>query len=145
MGKRGKPESAQFDLFVPVISDFPIRDQPETMKRPFFSLSKRKRLSPINYVSPDGGIWVEVNSVPRYGMATIWDADVLIWAASVLAELQGRGVNDIPRTLQFHPYLDDAEVASVRSLREWAQGVVRAADGALSGNDMANSSRNGRA
>jgi hypothetical protein len=35
VGKRGKPESAQFDLFVPVISDLPIRDQRETMERPF--------------------------------------------------------------------------------------------------------------
>jgi plasmid replication initiation protein len=104
MGKRGKLGSSQFDLFVPVISDLPLRDQRETMERPFFSLSKRKRLSPIEYVSPDRSIWVEVNAVPKYGMATIWDADVLIWAASVLAELQGRGVNDIPRTLNFHPY-----------------------------------------
>ena len=32
------------------------------------------------------------------------------------------------------PSLDDGTVAAVRSLREWAEGVVRGADGALSGN-----------
>jgi hypothetical protein len=39
----------QFDLFVPYISDLPLRDQRETMERPFFSLGKRKRLKPIEY------------------------------------------------------------------------------------------------
>jgi plasmid replication initiation protein len=37
-------------------------------------------------------------------MATIWDADILIWAVSVITELRRRGSNDIPRTLTFHPY-----------------------------------------
>jgi hypothetical protein len=44
----------QFDLFVPYIADLPLRDQRETMERPFFSLGKRKRLKPIEYVSPNG-------------------------------------------------------------------------------------------
>src|SRR3712207_3981345 len=104
MAPRKDSPSRQFDLFAPVVADLPMRDQRETMERPFFSLSKRKRLQPIQYTSSDGSIWVEVNAVPKYGMATIWDADVLIWAASVLAEMQARGVNDIPRTLRFHPH-----------------------------------------
>jgi hypothetical protein len=46
-----KPSSdPQFDLFVPYLSDLPLRDQRETMERPFFSLAKRKRLRPIDYV-----------------------------------------------------------------------------------------------
>ena len=91
----------QFDLFVPYM---PLRDQRETMERPFFSLSKRKRLKPIEYTSPDGGIFVNVYPNPEFGMATIWDADILIWAASTLNRLRKRGVNDLPRTLQFHPH-----------------------------------------
>src|SRR5512132_3004500 len=39
----------QFDLFIHSIIDLPLRDQRETMERPFFSLSKRKRLTSINY------------------------------------------------------------------------------------------------
>lgn len=37
-------------------------------------------------------------------MATIWDADILIWAASVLCDMKNRGTNDIPRTLTFQPH-----------------------------------------
>ena len=34
----------RLDLFVPCITDLPLRDTRETMERPFFSLAKRKRL-----------------------------------------------------------------------------------------------------
>ena len=96
--------TGQFDLFVPVVTDLPLRDQRETMERPFFSLAKSKRLKPIDYTSPDGEVWVKVLPHQDYGMATIWDADVLIWAASVLAEMQKRRANEIPRTLNFQPF-----------------------------------------
>ena len=73
------------------------------MERPFFSLSKKKRLEPIDYTGPDGTVRVRVLPHPDFGMATIWDADVLTWACSVLIEMRRRGVNDVPRTLHFHP------------------------------------------
>lgn len=94
----------QFDLFVPFVADLPLRDQRETMERPFFSLAKKKRIKPIQYSSPDGQIFVKITADAEYGMATIWDADILIWAASVLCDMKKRGRNDIPRTLQFQPY-----------------------------------------
>jgi plasmid replication initiation protein len=94
----------QLDLFIPFIAELSLRDQRETMERPFFSLSKGRRLKPIEYRSPDGSIWIDVLPHPRFGMATIWDADILIWAISVITELRRRGRNDIPRTLAFHPY-----------------------------------------
>src|SRR3954453_3047277 len=94
----------QLDLFVPALSDVQLRDQRETMERPFFSLSKRKRLTPINYVSPDGAITVTVHPHQNYGMPTIWDADLLIWAASQLNDMKKRGVNDIPRKPPGKPY-----------------------------------------
>lgn len=94
----------QFDLFVPFIADLPLRDQRETMERPFFSLAKRKRLKPIEYVSPNGEVFVNVFPNAEFGMATIWDADILIWAASTLNNLRKNGANDLPRTLHFHPY-----------------------------------------
>jgi hypothetical protein len=46
----------QLDLFIPYVTALPLRDTRETMERPFFSLAKRKRLKPIEYVSPDGTI-----------------------------------------------------------------------------------------
>jgi plasmid replication initiation protein len=94
----------QLDLFIPFIAEMSLRDQRETMERPFFSISKGRRLKPIEYISPDGSIWIDVLPHPRFGMATIWDADILIWAISVITELRRRGSNDIPRTLMFHPY-----------------------------------------
>jgi plasmid replication initiation protein len=94
----------QFDLFLPYISDLPLRDQRETMERPFFSLSKNKRIKPIEYTSPDGTVFVNVYPNEKFGMATIWDADILIWAASTISRLKKAGVNDIPRTLHCQPY-----------------------------------------
>lgn len=94
----------QFDLFVPYITELPLRDQRETMERPFFSLAKRKRLKPIEYVSPNGEIFVNVYPNQEFGMATIWDLDILIWAASIINDLKRKGANDIPRTLPFQPY-----------------------------------------
>jgi len=94
----------QFDLFVPFVADLSLRDQRETMERPFFSLAKRKRLKPIEYISPNGEVFVNVYPNQEFGMATIWDADVLIWAASTLNGMKNRGVNDLPRTFNVQPY-----------------------------------------
>jgi plasmid replication initiation protein len=98
------PINEQFDLFLPYLADLPLRDQREMMERPFFSLSKSKRSKPIDYTSPDGKLWVNVSANPTYGMATIWDADILIYCASMLADMARRGVNDIPRKLHIMPY-----------------------------------------
>ncbi len=57
----------------------PRRDQRDLMERPFFSLAKGRRVAPILYRA--GDIEVQVHAVPEHGMATIWDADVLIWAS----------------------------------------------------------------
>ena len=103
MSKRRDP-NPEFDLFIPALGDLPLKDQREVMERPFFSLQKRKRLKPIEYRSPDGEAWVRVQAIPDYGMATIWDADILIWAASTLNRMKQQGVNDLPRTLTTTPY-----------------------------------------
>ncbi|HEX7944230.1 MAG TPA: replication initiator protein A [Phenylobacterium sp.] len=86
------------------MGDLPLKDQRELMERPFFSLSKRKRLKPIAYTSPDGDVWVHVSANPRFGIATIWDADILIWATSRLNQLRQSGANDIPRTIRTTSY-----------------------------------------
>lgn len=94
----------EFDLFIPRLGEAPLKDQRELMERPFFSLSKRKRLKPIEYQSPDGDVWVHVSANPRFGIATIWDADILIWATSHLNQLRERGVNELPRTIHTTAY-----------------------------------------
>ncbi|WP_288483514.1 replication initiator protein A [uncultured Novosphingobium sp.] len=103
MSKRHNP-NPEFDLFIPLMGDLPLKDQRETMERPFFSLQKRKRVKPIEYQSPDGETWVKIEAIPAYGMATIWDADILVWAASTLNRMREQGVNDLPRTLKTTSY-----------------------------------------
>lgn len=103
MKKRRDP-SPGFDLFLPLMGDLSLKDQRETMERPFFSLQKRKRVKPIEYRSPDGETWVKIEAIPAYGMATIWDADILVWAASTLNRMREQGVNELPRTLHATSY-----------------------------------------
>ena len=71
------------------------------MERPFFSLAKTKRVAPIAYKS--GDTEVQVYAVPEHGMATIWDADVLIWAGSQIVEALDRGL-PTSRFFRFTPY-----------------------------------------
>lgn len=91
----------QPDLFATSFADIPIRDQRDTMERPFFSLSKRPRLEPIEYQV--GPVWVEVSANPQFGMATIWDADVLIWASTQVTEVLDQKFKPT-RTIKFNPY-----------------------------------------
>lgn len=77
------------------------RDQRDLMERPFFSLAKAKRVSPITYQA--GDTQVQVYAVPEHGMATIWDADVLIWAGSQIVEALDRGL-PTSRFFRFTPY-----------------------------------------
>jgi plasmid replication initiation protein len=95
------PGDHQPDLFAASFADIPVRDQRDTMERPFFSLAKRPRLNPIEYQV--GDVWVEVSANPQFGMATIWDADVLIWASTQVTEALDRGLKP-SRKIQFHPY-----------------------------------------
>jgi plasmid replication initiation protein len=100
---RDRPSSndRQPDLFAASFADIPIRDQRDTMERPFFSLAKKPRLEPIRYQV--GNVWVEVSANPQFGMATIWDADILIWASTEITEALDRKRSP-SRTIQFHPY-----------------------------------------
>lgn len=91
----------QPDLFAASFADIPVRDQRDTMERPFFSLAKKPRLTPIEYRV--GNVWVEVSANPQFGMATIWDADILIWATTQITEALDRGSKPA-KTIHFHPY-----------------------------------------
>jgi len=97
----GGSERARLDPFVVATGDASPRDQRDLMERPFFSLAKAKRVTPILYEA--GGIRVEVFALPEHGMATIWDADVLIWAASQIVEAENHGLKT-SRFLRFTPY-----------------------------------------
>jgi plasmid replication initiation protein len=82
-------ERAQLDLFRSIPGDIAPRDAQDLMAWPFFSLAKSKRVRPIDFRM--GDTWIVVEATPDHGMATIWDADVLIWAASQIVEARDAG------------------------------------------------------
>ena len=83
-------ERAQLALFPSLGRDIAPRDAQDLMAWPFFSLAKRKRVTPIDFRM--GATWISVEAVPEHGMATIWDADVLIWAASQIVAARDAGL-----------------------------------------------------
>ena len=87
---RHAPEREQLELFRALPGDLAPRDAQDLMAYPFFSLAKSHRTTPIDYHVND--IAIRVEAVPEHGMATIWDADVLIWAASQIVEARDAGV-----------------------------------------------------
>jgi len=98
---RRRGERAHLAPFEALSDDVPPRDQRDLMAHPFFSLSKSRRVAPIHYRA--GDVELVVYAVAEHGMATIWDADVLIWAASQILAAQDRGLNT-SRFFRFTPY-----------------------------------------
>lgn len=70
--------------------DLAPRDAQDLMAYPFFSLAKSRRTVPIHFEA--GHVKLTVEGVPEHGIATIWDADVLIWAASHLVQARDQGL-----------------------------------------------------
>ncbi len=97
----GQSERATLDPFEALAGDVKPRDQRDLMERPFFSLAKAKRTQPILYRT--GDTEVQVSAVPEHGLATIWDADILIWAGSQIVEALDRGL-PTSRFFRFTPY-----------------------------------------
>jgi plasmid replication initiation protein len=96
-----REERAQLDLFRALPGDLAPRDAQDLMAYPFFSLAKSKRLTPIDFKA--GSVKIRVEAVPEHGMATIWDADVLIWAASQIVEARDVGLRP-SRLMATTPY-----------------------------------------
>jgi plasmid replication initiation protein len=95
-------ERATLDPFIALPEEgVSLRDQRDLMERPFFSLAKSKRTKPILYKA--GNTEVQVYALQEYGMATIWDADVLIWAATQIVEAADQGLRT-SRFFRFTPY-----------------------------------------
>ena len=101
MRRRQTSEREQLDLFRALPGDLAPRDAQDLMAYPFFSLAKSKRTVPIDFRA--GKITIRVEPVPEHGMATIWDADVLIWAASQIVEARDAGLKT-SRLMAATPY-----------------------------------------
>ncbi len=85
-----RTEREQLLLFRALPGDMAPRDAQDLMAYPFFSLAKSRRIVPIRFAA--GGVSLTVEGVPEHGIATIWDADVLIWAASQIVQARDDGI-----------------------------------------------------
>ncbi len=95
-------EREQLPLFRALPSeDMALRDAQDLMAYPFFSLAKSRRTVPIRFEA--GNIAITVEGVPEHGIATIWDADVLIWAASQIVQARDEG-RPTSRLMAVTPY-----------------------------------------
>jgi len=91
MTARRTYQGQQLELFRARSGEIAARDAQDLMSCPFFSLGKSRRVTPIDFRMGDVSIRVEATS--EHGMATIWDADVLIWAASQIVDARDRGLS----------------------------------------------------
>ena len=111
MSLRSPPSNdAQMGLFSAIFTDIAIRDAREAMEMPFLSLSKQPRFRPIHYTSRK--VEVTVSGGPPYGIATIWDWDLIMWLLSQVRQAIDRG-EPVSRKVVFHRYafLKDARRA----------------------------------
>ncbi len=76
------------DFFIADIVDWALKDDRHSMEHPFFSLSKNPDHRIRRYEHNE----IRVTIAPgAYGLATIWDKDVLIYAVSQLVEAMNQG------------------------------------------------------
>jgi plasmid replication initiation protein len=87
---RMRSEREQLELFRALPGGLAPRDARDLMAYPFFSLAKTPRTIPIDFRMNE--IAIRVEAVREHGMATIWDADVLIWAASQIVQARDQGL-----------------------------------------------------
>jgi plasmid replication initiation protein len=90
--EKAQPETVPFYALPGNIA---VRDVRDLMTYPYFSLCKTKRTAPIDFHT--GNITVRVEGTPEHGLATIWDLDILLWAASQLVEARDLGLATSPR------------------------------------------------
>ena len=74
-------EIVQLDIFNVSTYEPPLRDSRDVMEYPFLSLQK-KRTKPIEFA--DKNIYISVAADIRFSIATIWDWDLIVFAASHL-------------------------------------------------------------
>jgi len=134
----GARERSRLHPFVVTTGDAAPRDQRDLMERPFFSLAKSPRTKPILYKAAD--VEVQVLGMPEHGMATIWDADVLIWAASQIVAAENNGLIT-SRFFRFMPYQLLRAIGRATGNRDYL--LLKAALARLQSTVIATTIRNG--
>jgi plasmid replication initiation protein len=109
-------ESVQLERFHAFSGALPARDAQDLMAYPFFSLAKSKRTAPIDFCTRS--VTVRVEGTTEHGIATIWDADILIWAASQIIEARDAGIRS-SRLMAATPYEILRFIGRGTSLRDY--------------------------
>jgi plasmid replication initiation protein len=103
MSKRlSPPNTEQRDLFFVDVADVAFKDAQHVMTAPFLSLSKRPRFKAINFKT-DKGDFVTVTGGEPFGIATIWDFDIMLWLFGQIRSMIDKG-EEPTRYIGFHPY-----------------------------------------
>ncbi|PSB67539.1 plasmid replication initiator protein [filamentous cyanobacterium CCP1] len=102
ISSRTKESTDQMELFVPAPQELSLRDQRDTMERPFLALSKRRK-TPIDYTSPNGEVWVRVTPNMDHYVASIHDWDYIIVIASIMVNNLNAGIKP-GRTIRISAY-----------------------------------------
>jgi len=91
------------DFFIANILDCAFKGDRTSMEHPFFSLSKTRDTSTRRY--EHDGVTVIITASAEYGLATIWDKDILIliYAISQLVEATNHG-RPVSRTIRVKAY-----------------------------------------
>lgn len=103
MERKKDKSMGQLELsFIPIASDARPRDQQDLMSFPCFSLSKNKQTDVIKFEDGKGN-FVEVSPHPKFGMATIWDFDIMLYFVAYIRHLIDRG-ETVPNTFRVSAY-----------------------------------------
>jgi len=110
------PQQEQLALFRALPGDMVPRDAQDLMAYPFFSLAKSRRVAPIDF--RNGNVTIRVEGTAEHGIATIWDADILIWAASQIVHARDAGITP-SRWIRAKPYEILRFIGRGTSLRDY--------------------------
>ena len=87
---RSMSESEQLTLFQVTAFDPPLRDSRDVMEFPFLSIQKGRR-KPIEFTSPDKRVQLHISAPEAFGIATIWDWDLVIYLIANLNDALENG------------------------------------------------------
>ena len=103
----------QIDLFVaPQLDARALRDDVDIMSLPFFSIEKTPRKEPIEFERTVGDRRQYIRVSPgEFGLATIWDNDIILYLRTQIIEALNRD-REVGRRMSFH--IHDCLVATGR-------------------------------
>jgi plasmid replication initiation protein len=99
-------KSKQLDLFLTLSpSVIPNKSNRELMERCWFDLSKQnKTRKTLEHTTNDGKCSVKIYNTMGYGLATIYDMDLLVFITSLLMDRRNKGVKITSRKITFTGY-----------------------------------------